>query len=151
MEILNIIKESFLGNIGEILFGLVTAFFAFLGTVVKNMADEYIKDKEKREIVKTVVKAVEQMHHGLKGSDKLRKAMESASEMLLEKGIRITELELLMLIEAAVCEFNDAFNKEEWKNSLDEATSSDEPVLGGDTYTETETEPDEEVTAETYG
>lgn len=151
MEILNIIKDGLINNLGEILFGLATTIFGFFAAIAKKMADEYMANKEKKEIVRTVVMGVEQMHHGLKGSDKLKKAMESASEMLLEKGIRITELELLMLIEAAVCEFNDAFNKEEWKNSLDEATSSDEPVLGGDTYTETETEPDEEVTAETYG
>ena len=36
--------------------------------------------------------------------------MESVSEMLTEKGITITDLELKMLIEAAVGEFNEVFN-----------------------------------------
>ena len=33
--------------------------------------------------------------------------------MLAEKGIHVTDLELRMLIEAALAEFNDAFNKAE--------------------------------------
>jgi hypothetical protein len=38
-------------------------------------------------------------------------ALLAASEMLAEKGITITELEMRVLIEAAVAEFNQAFNK----------------------------------------
>ena len=36
----------------------------------------------------------------------------AASEMLVEKGITITELEMRMLIEAALAEFNKAFEKQ---------------------------------------
>ena len=37
----------------------------------------------------------------------------AASEMLGEKGITVSDLELRVLIEAAVAEFNEAFNKTE--------------------------------------
>lgn len=151
MEILNLLKEGLINNLGEIIFGLATTIFGFFTAIAKKMADEFLANKEKREIVKTVVMAVEQMSPNLTGAEKLKKAMDSASEMLLEKGIKITELELLMLIEATICEFNDSFNKKSWKDGLDEANSSGESILDGDTYSKTETEPDEEVTAETYG
>lgn len=151
MEILNILKDGLINNLGEILFGLATTIFGFFAAIAKKMADEYMANKEKKEIIRTVVMGVEQMSPNLGGSEKLKKAMQTATEMLFEKNIKITELELLMLIEATVCEFNDSFNKKSWEDGINKATSSDEPVLGGDTYTETETESDEEVTAETVG
>jgi hypothetical protein len=52
--------------------------------------------------------------------------METASEMLCEKGINVTELELMTLIESALCEFNDAFNKASWQEGIEEATSCEE-------------------------
>ena len=39
--------------------------------------------------------------------------------MLAEKGIAITDLELRMLIEAAVAEFNEAFKKKAGHSSSD--------------------------------
>ena len=52
--------------------------------------------------------------------EKYEKALEAASEMLSEKGISVTELELKMLIEAAVGEFNDVFYK--WTSTEDAST-----------------------------
>jgi hypothetical protein len=49
----------------------------------------------------------------LHGEEKLDMALGFASEMLTEQGITITELELRMLLEAAVGEFNEAFKKAE--------------------------------------
>lgn len=46
--------------------------------------------------------AVNQIYYDLDGPEKLQKAIESASEMLAAKGITVTELELRMLLEAAV-------------------------------------------------
>ena len=54
----------------------------------------------------------------LVGEDKLDKALEAASEMLAQKGISFTELELRVLIEAAVASFNDAFNKGSIDNNV---------------------------------
>ena len=52
---------------------------------------------------------MEQLYHDLGGPEKLEKAKASAVEMLNEKGIPITDLELSMLIESAVSEFNYGF------------------------------------------
>ena len=46
--------------------------------------------------------AVNQIYYDLDGPAKLQKAIESASEMLAAKGITVTDLELRMLLEAAV-------------------------------------------------
>lgn len=100
----------------QILFAIVTAIAGYIGVVVKNIYQKYVNDQTKKNVVKTVVQGVEQIYKDLHGEDKLNKALETASDMLFDKGISITELELRMLIEAAVGEFNDAFNKEVTNN-----------------------------------
>lgn len=93
-----------------ILYAVVTAIGGYLAIVAKNLATKYINDKTKQKVAKTVVRAVEQLYKDLHGDDKLNKALESAAEMLAAKGITVTDLELRMLIEAAVGEFNDVFH-----------------------------------------
>lgn len=90
---------------------ILTAIFGYLGVIAKQLATKYINDKTKQTVAKTVVQAVEQLYKDLHGDDKLIKALEAAADMLTEKGINVTDLELRMLIEAAVAEFNDAFHK----------------------------------------
>lgn len=121
----DIIKEFITNNGSELLLTIITAIFAFLGTAVKNIVKKWANNTEKRKIVKDVVMAVEQMYKNIHGTEKFNKAMETASEMLTQKGIIVTELELMTMIEAAVCEFNDAFNKESWKQGIEEATASE--------------------------
>ena len=109
MELLN----NFLYEYGTtILYTIITAIAGYLGMVFKNMYQKYINDKTKKDVVNTCVKAVEQIYKDLHGSEKLDRACESASTMLSEKGVFVSELELRMLIEAAIAEFNDAFKKE---------------------------------------
>lgn len=96
----------------SILYTVITAIFGYVGIVAKNLYTKYINDKTKQAVVKTVVQGVEQMYKDLRGDEKLDKALEAASEMLEEKGIAISGFELRMLIEAALAEFNGAFNKE---------------------------------------
>ena len=93
----------------QILYTLVTAIFGYLGIVVKTLAKEYFNDKTKREVARSAVQFVEQVYKNLHGEEKLNEALKAASEMLSEKGITITELELRVLVEAAVAEFNKAF------------------------------------------
>ena len=107
---------EFINTYGVDLLNLaVTAIFGYLGLVAKSMLKKIADNKTKKDVVKTVVQGVEQLYKDLHGEEKLNKAIESASEMLAEKGITISELEIRMLIEAAVAEFNDAFNKDKQK------------------------------------
>jgi hypothetical protein len=94
-----------------ILYAIATAVLGYLGHLAKKLATKYLNTKEKKSVAKTVVLAVEQIYKDLHGDEKLSKALEAAAEMLTEKGITVTDLELRMLIEATVAEFNDAFNK----------------------------------------
>lgn len=94
-----------------ILYAIITTIAGYIGIAVKKIYQKYVDDKTKKDVAKTVVQAVEQIYKDLHGEDKLNVALENASEMLALKGIAISELELRMLLEAAVGEFNDAFNK----------------------------------------
>ena len=122
---MDIIKEFIQNYAGELIFTALTAIFAFLGTALKKVVEDSNEDKKKKEIITNVVKSVEQVYKNIHGTEKLKKAMETASKMLAQKGISITELELMVLIEAALCEFNDAFNKASWKDGLEKAASSE--------------------------
>lgn len=92
---------------------ILTAIAGYLGIAVKNIYNKYINDKTKKDIARTCVRAVEQIYKDLHGHEKLDKCIESISEMLNEKGIKVTDIEMRMLIEAAVNEFNNNFNNTE--------------------------------------
>jgi hypothetical protein len=96
-----------------ILYAIITTIAGYISIVVKNLYQKYVNDQTKKDVVKTVVQSIEQIYKDLHGEEKLNKALESASEMLAIKGIEISEFELRVLIEAAVGEFNNVFNKTE--------------------------------------
>jgi hypothetical protein len=113
--------KGFISEYGTaIAYMIVTGVFAYLGLQAKALADKYLNNKIKKDVARTVVNAVEQLYKDLDGEAKLHEALESASEMLAEKGITVTDLEMRMLIEAAVAEFNKAFEK---KNKAIEESS----------------------------
>ena len=129
MELLkNFISE----NGVEILGAIITAIAGYIGVVLKNLYTKYINDKTKQSVVKTCVQAIEQLYKDLHGEEKLNKVIDSATDMLAEKGISITDLELRMLIESAVGEFNDNFNKDTLSNDVVEENDSpiDEDSVG---------------------
>ena len=107
------IFEAFLNEYGtSLLYAVITALAGYLGIFVKRVYEQYINDKTKQDVVNTVVKAVEQIYKDLHGREKLEKALDAAAEILQSKNINITDLELELLVESALAEFNDAFNKD---------------------------------------
>lgn len=96
----------------EILTTVITAIAGWLAIVVKKLITKYLNDKTKQEIAKIVVSGIEQCYKSLSGPEKLEKAIKSATEMLKDKGIKVTEVELRMLLESALGEFNKVFEKE---------------------------------------
>ena len=102
--------HEFINQYGlQIMYMVITAVAGYLGIVIKNLCTKYINDKTKQSVAKSAVQFVEQVYKNLHGEDKLNAALTAASEMLAEKGITVTDLELRVLIEAAVAEFNKAF------------------------------------------
>ncbi len=123
MEYIKIALGEFVSTYGAtLLYTAVTFIAGYIGMTVKSLYKKYVDTQIKESVVKTCVKAVEQIYKDLHGEEKLQKALESASEMLIEKGINITELELRMLIEAAVAEFNDAFNRPNSNDKIEDGT-----------------------------
>ena len=95
----------------QLIYSVIVAIAGYIGIVVKNLVTKYLNDKTKLTVARTAVQYVEQVYKELHGEEKLNQALVAASEMLAEKGITVTELEMRVLIEAAVAEFNKAFDK----------------------------------------
>lgn len=103
------IFTDFLNTYGmPLLYSVVTAIMGYVGLVIKRLYEKYLGDSTKRAVAKTVVGAVEQLYKDLHGEEKYQKAAEAMSEMLTKKGIKITDLEIKMLVEAAVNELSAA-------------------------------------------
>ena len=94
-----------------ILYAVLTAIAGFFGAQVKRIYDRMTQDETKRKVVETCVKAVEQMYKDLNGEEKKQKAIDGIRQMLDAKGIPVADIEIEMLVEAAVAEFNKAFEK----------------------------------------
>ena len=90
----------------------VTGLAGFIGMQLKKIYQKHVDDKTKEAVVRTCVKAVEQLYHDLGGPETLEKAKDGIQEMLKEKGIAISELEMDLLIESVVSEFNYGFAKD---------------------------------------
>lgn len=101
--------QEFITNYGtQILYAIITGIAGYVGLAIKNICKTYVNDKTKQKVARTVVRAVKQMYSDMNGEEKLDMAISNISEMLVEKGISITELEIRMLIEAAVEELKEA-------------------------------------------
>ena len=107
MEIIKTIINTY-GT--EILGALLTARAGVLGMALKRLATQYVNTETQQAIARTVVQGVEQVYKDLHGQEKLDKAMEAAAAMLKENGITVTDLELRMLLESALAEFNRVFD-----------------------------------------
>ena len=118
--------REFLTQYGmELVSTVVVAIMGFIGICIKNIIKKISDDRTKEQVCKTVVKAVEQMYSDLTGDERYEKAVESVSEMLEEKGIDATELEVKMLIESAVKEMNINLGKTGAKENADDKTEKD--------------------------
>ncbi len=84
---------------------------AFLGVQAKNLYRKYVNTEIKQAIVKNAVLFVEQTCKDIHGREKLLEAMKKASAMLEEYGIEVSSEELVTMIESAVREFINNFNK----------------------------------------
>lgn len=121
--------EIFATYVLPIMAAAATALAGFIGAQLKGLYQKHINDKTKEAVVRTCVKAVEQLYHDLGGPEKLEKAKEGIEAMLNEKGIPITELEMNLLIEAVVSEFNYGFAKAGKVSELGTASlASEEPA-----------------------
>lgn len=120
MDFAEILHEYLLPSAWTALVTLVSAVFAFIGTQLKKKYQEKIDTEEKRHAVETCVNAAEMVYKDLKGAEKLAKVKENIVEWLNLKGISISEIELDMMIEAAVTNLNLDYLKGQKQKQLEE-------------------------------
>ena len=89
-----------------ILYSVLVAIAGFLGACAKRIYERISADQTKKDVAETVVRAIEQMYKDLNGEEKKQRAIDGIRQMLDAKGITIADIEIEMLIEAAVAEFN---------------------------------------------
>lgn len=120
--IMELIQNYLLENGVEIMSVVVTAIFGFIGYLAKKVYNKIVDEKNEKIVEKVVyycVQGVEQLYKDLHGEEKLDKVIGAVTDILNEKGITVTDLELRMLIESAVGSFNENFKK----------TNPDSPVI----------------------
>lgn len=74
--------------------------------ILANKAKKLINTDIKKAIVRDTVKYVEQVFRDVHGTEKLDAAKDKAVALLREKGIKISDEEIIVLIESAVSEMN---------------------------------------------
>ena len=120
MDFAEILHEYLLPSAWTALVTLVSAVFAFIGAQLKKKYQEKIDTEEKRHAVETCVNAAEMVYKDLNGDEKLAKVKENIVEWLNLKGISISEIELDMMIEAAVTNLNLDYLKGQKQKQLEE-------------------------------
>lgn len=123
MELFNqFMSEYGIELIGMLLLALAGAF----GLWLKSVTTSHLNDKTKKELAKVVVSGVEQVYKALNGEEKLNHALEMFSDLLSEKGISISELEMRILLESAVGEFNNVFQTSKLLGADSEVVAEDD-------------------------
>lgn len=104
--------EFFVYTYGPTLVGaLLCAIMGTLGFAAKRLYEKRINTEEKKSIARTVASYVQQVWKDIHGPEKMAKALEAAEELLKKKNINFNASEMRIYIEAAVAEFNEAFNQ----------------------------------------
>lgn len=103
-------NELIQSNLLNVIVAILTAIASWLGVTIKNAYTKYVDTKTKKEIVNATVEYVEQVCKSLEISseNKFNKAKEKALEWLSEKNLKISDIELEIMIESAVNSFNQA-------------------------------------------
>ena len=93
--------------------GLIISYVSF---EIKKIYKKYTTDKTKKEVIKMVCWAINQLYPQESGTDKLNMAISNAKEILSEKGITISDLELRMYIEYSLHYFKNVINSKNIDN-----------------------------------
>jgi Asp-tRNA(Asn)/Glu-tRNA(Gln) amidotransferase A subunit family amidase len=94
-----------------ILVTILTSVASFIGVTMRNAYKQHIDTHTKKDIVDHTVGYVEQVFKDLKGQEKFDKAKEKALEWFKQKGIKISDTELEILIESAVSVLQQGVHK----------------------------------------
>jgi len=108
----NEILEQLQPSIFTLLSVLLSGVVGWATLKVKTYFQDKVDTDTKKAIIKDTVLYVQQVYEKLDGTEKLKKATETAIEWLNSKNVSITEVEVRILIEAAIMEAKNAWNSE---------------------------------------
>lgn len=106
---MNEVLQTVLNQLIPILVTMLTGVVSYLGMTIKNMIQKEAIEKEKKEIIQSTVNYVEQISKNgtLTSAEKAEEAKDKASAWLNEKKIKISPVELDILVECAVKHLTD--------------------------------------------
>lgn len=104
LEIINMYGAEIIGT-------LLVALAGVFGMIMKRIAEKVLDTPVKMQLAKIAVQFVEQTYKELHGQDKLNQALSVMADMMIEKNIHANQYEMMVMIEAAVAEFNEVFKK----------------------------------------
>ena len=94
----------------EIIKYIILAICGIAASYAAKLYEKYVNTATTRKVAATPVAYIDPVYNDIHGDEKLSRAMAVAASMLEQKGIKTTEDELKVLLEAAVKEMNDKFN-----------------------------------------
>lgn len=86
----------------DIVHSIVMGVFSYIALDIKKEYKKYVQDKTKKEVVDRVCNYVNEVYPNTSGKDKLNIAITSSKEILKEKGITISDLELKVLLHNSI-------------------------------------------------
>lgn len=92
--------------IAEYLPAILTIIMTFIVAKIRESFNAKLNTEIKREIAKDTVKYIEQVYRHIHGTSKLKKAKATMKNLLEQKGLSISDNEMVILIEAAVKDMN---------------------------------------------
>lgn len=124
--------ESIINQYGMKLLSLVLAFICGkAGYEVGKLAVKYIRTEILQMVAEKSMQYVEQVYKLIHGEEKMEKALETARTMLGKLGLKFDAKEMRILIEAAVCAFNEGLQK--GKNASAALQGNDNPEADPET------------------
>ena len=91
----------------DIIHTIVMGVFSYIALDIRKIHKKIIQDKTKKEVVKMVCNYVNEIYPSSSINDKLSEASEGIREILKEKGINISDLELKVLLHNSIYEINN--------------------------------------------
>lgn len=101
-----IVKDAIISYVVPCVVTIVSAYLAVLCTKIERKSSSKDESEIKIAKAKEIVLWVEKLYNACDGAEKKKIAMENLSQILNEKGIPISEIEIEGLIEDAVSTFN---------------------------------------------
>ena len=92
--------DNFFNQYGTtILYTVIMGIISYLGIILKRYIKRKYQERIKKEIIEVVCKAVEQLYSTSSNEDKLTKIIDNATRILTDKGIIVSDVELVSLID----------------------------------------------------